>query len=313
MKKLIILICVAAFAINFNSCKKDVEEPENPFDSIDYGSDVENQDTLNPSSITGIHRNVFLPKCAVPGCHDGNFEPDFRSVQSSYSTLVYSAITKNNAEGTFTFRVVPGDTAMSVLHERITNCCFVNQDDRMQQDNIGTGLPEEDINNISTWILNGAKAPDGSISQRPDLQPVVALYVAINTEFNYEYSQVNNRVDSLIFNAIKVPSDIESFYFVALVEDDQTPTEDLLVNQLKISTDIDNFSSAISLTGNLITNIETGDPLWLVTVPMASFNVGETYFMRYYVNDGNHEDNTEFPENSSIEPYKTYWSFTVTP
>jgi hypothetical protein len=312
MKKQLLYLFILLGFVQLSSCTKETEEPDNPYDLINYGDPTNSEDTLSASSITGLHRNVFLPKCAVPGCHDGNFEPDFRSVQSSYSTLVYSEITKNNIDGDFSFRVVPGDTAMSVLHERITNCCFVNQDDRMPQDNIGTGLPQEDINNITSWIMNGAKAPDGSSPLRPDLQPVLALYAAISSTFDVEFSEITNRIDSLIYNPFKLSSDVESFYFVAIVEDDITAIADLQVNQLKISTDKDDFTNAQSFNG-VFFNIPNQDPVWLVNVNTANLVTGETYYMRYYVNDGTHSENAEFPMNSSIDPYKTYWSFIVVP
>ena len=306
---IVAILSILLFAI---ACEKDDVEPDNPFDKIDYGTDVTANDTLNPTSITGLHRNVFLPKCAVPGCHDGHFEPDFRSVQSSYSTLVYAPIVKNNDAGEFTYRVVPGDTALSVLHERVTNCCFVNADDRMPQDNIGTGLPQTDINNISSWILNGAQAANGSNPVRPDLQPVVALYVTLNTTFNFEYSQLSNRVDSLIFNPFMLPDSVDSFYFVTFPEDDITPLADLQVNTLKVSTNKDDFTNAQSFQA-VYFDIPGEQPVWLVTVNASAFQAGQTYYMRYYVNDGQHAEDAEFPQNTSIDPYKTYWSFVVTP
>jgi len=306
---IVAILSILLFAI---ACEKDEVEPDNPFDKIDYGTGVTANDTLNPTSITGLHRNVFLPKCAVPGCHDGHFEPDFRSVQSSYSTLVYAPIVKNNDAGDFTYRVVPGDTALSVLHERVTNCCFVNADDRMPQDNIGTGLPQTDINNISSWILNGAQAANGSNPMRPDLQPVVALYITLNTTFNYEYSQLSNRVDSLIFNPFMLPDSVDSFYFVTFPEDDITPLADLQVNTLKVSANKDDFTNAQSFQA-VYFDIPGEQPVWLVTVNASAFQVGQTYYMRYYVNDGQHTEDAEFPQNTSIDPYKTYWSFVVTP
>lgn len=312
MKKLAFAAGILSIALGFATCKKEVIEPDNPYDKVNYGTNNPPADTLNPTTITGLHRNVFMPKCAVPGCHDGNFEPDFRSVQSTYSTLVYADITKNNLNGDFKYRVVPNDTANSVLYERITNCCFVNQDDRMPQDNIGTGLPQADINNVKSWIMNGALSADGTSPVRPDLQPVLALYVAVNTSFTEEYTQVNNRVDSVIFNSWKLPSGTSSFYFAALFEDDNTPLSQMQVNTLKISTSMDDFSNAQSYVAGYI-NIPGQDPIWLVTVDASSFVPGQTYFMRYYVNDGQHAENVEFPLNSSIIQYKTYWSFIVTP
>jgi len=290
------------------SCEKEVVVPENPYDKVDYGNNVNPTDTLSATSIAGLHRNLFLTKCAVPGCHDGNFEPDFRTVQSSYSTLVYAPIKKNNAANSFTFRVVPGDTAMSVLHERITNCCFVNTDDRMPQDNIGTALPAVDVNNVATWILNGAKDINGNTPSRPDQEPVLSFYVAVSSDFSVELSAQSNRVDSIIYNPFLVPANATSFYIAPSVVDDITQIGDIQYNKLYLSTSIDNFTSAVQLTATFI-NIPNQSPVWLVSVPTANLTHGTQYFMRYYVNDGTHAENTEFPKNNSLEFYKTFWSF----
>ena len=96
MKKLLYIFGIFSglLIISTASCKKEEVEPENPFDKIDYGDETPNPDTLNSVTLAGLHRNLFVTKCAVPGCHDGNFEPDFRTVQSSFSTLVYAPIIK---------------------------------------------------------------------------------------------------------------------------------------------------------------------------------------------------------------------------
>jgi hypothetical protein len=109
-----------------------------------------------------------------------------------------------------------------------------------------------------------------------------------------------------------LPDSAESFYFVAFPEDDITPLEDFQVNTLKISTNKDDFSAAQSFPA-VYFNIPGEEPVWLVTVNASSFQAGQIYYMRYYVNDGQHIEDAEFPQNSSIDPYKTYWSFVVTP
>src|SRR5688572_4749554 len=136
-KNIILLSCLALILLVIvHSCKKDDELPHNPYDDVNYGTTT-SPTPPDPNSIVGIHNNIFHPRCAKSGCHDGNFEPDFRTVESSYATLVYHRIKKNSPDSAFTFRVVPYDTSKSVLHERLTNCCFVTQDDRMPQDIIG--------------------------------------------------------------------------------------------------------------------------------------------------------------------------------
>lgn len=314
MKKTLIagIFIVAAFAVMLTACKKEEPVPENPYSKVDYGDTNPVNDTLQLNSITAIHRDILFPKCAVPGCHDGNFEPDFRTVQSSFSTLVYAPIIKNNAAGSFLYRVIPGDTAGSVLHERITNCCFVNVDDRMPQDNIGTGLPASEINRISTWILQGAKDAAGNEAIRPDLEPSLSLYVAVNSTFNVELSALAFREDSLIYNPFRVPSGTDNFYFAALVSDDITPLAQLQYNKLYLSTSMDDFSSAIQLQATFV-NVPNQQPVWLVNIPASTLTTGVQYYMRYYVNDGNHPQNTEFPRTDSNDFFKSYWSFILQP
>jgi len=310
-KSIFYLLSLSAITITIvSACVKDEPAPENPFNKIDYGQDTVAADTVNPASLLGLHRNIFSVRCAIPGCHDGNFEPDFRTVQSSYSTLVYAPVIKNNDANAFSFRVIPGNPAMSVLHERITNCCFVNEDDRMPQDNIGVPLQQNLIDNVTTWIQDGAKNYYGETANRPDLEPLFAYYVAVNTTFDVEYSAINNRVDSVIYNPFIIPTGTENFYLATFVEDDITEIADMQFNKLFISTSIDDFSAAMELSAVFIPG---ADPLWLVSVPANTLTPGQIYYMRYYANDGTHTENTEFPKDESVEFYKTYWSFIIQP
>jgi hypothetical protein len=188
----------------------------------------------------------------------------------------------------------------------------VNADDRMPQDNIGTGLPASDIRNIATWIMNGAQNVSGEIVTRPDLEPFLSYYVAVNTTFDVEYSIEANRVDSIIYNSFYIPSGTSNFYMGVLVEDDNTPLANMQVNTLLISTNKDDFSGAVPFTATYIT-VQGQDPIWLTSVNTSNLIPGTIYYMRYRVNDGQHTNNTEFPENSSNEFYKSYWSFIIQP
>ena len=78
------LVFVNLLLIFLFSCK---EEYVNPFDNItNTNLNETNNIELEPTSIAGIHANVFRPTCANSGCHDGTFEPDFRTIESSYNT-----------------------------------------------------------------------------------------------------------------------------------------------------------------------------------------------------------------------------------
>jgi hypothetical protein len=109
----------------------------------------------NDNKFIKIYSTILNKSCALGGCHDGSFEPNYTTIMSSYNTLVYHPITKNNREGEFKYRVVPLDHTNSVLFERITNCCFVDRDDRMpfyDQE----GLKDSQIKLIKDWINEGA-------------------------------------------------------------------------------------------------------------------------------------------------------------
>jgi hypothetical protein len=301
-------IAIMLFFISIHSCKKkEFEPPANPYDSVDYGTPKTNTPP-DPNSIAGIHANILKPRCAVPGCHDGNFEPDFRSVQSSFATLVYHPVKKNSPDSAFMFRVVPYNTAKSVLYERITNCCFVNQDDRMPQDNIGVPLQQDKIDNIANWIMGGAKDMFGQVPTYPNTEPRILYYVALDSVFQVELSATNNRIDSIPYNPFLLPSNKKVFVAVFL-QDDSTSMQNMQVNQLKMSLDKDDFSSGWSYTASYFT--ASGQEFFLANFNTSSFPKNQIIYMRYYVNDGDHANNTYFPTENLIDPYKTYWSFYV--
>ena len=92
------LLLTIAFAY---SCKKDDDdETVNPFQNATLPPD-DNPDTVNlePGSFAFLHYNIFKPTCANSGCHDGNFEPDFRTISSSYNTLVRQDVIQNDDAG----------------------------------------------------------------------------------------------------------------------------------------------------------------------------------------------------------------------
>ena len=309
----IILFLAASMLLAWQSCKKDEPLPPNPYDSVDYGGGVNPTDTIDPNSIVGLHRNIFSTRCALPACHDGSFEPDFRSIESAFNTLVYHPVIKNDADTSFTYRVLPGDTVFSVLFERITNNNFVNLGDRMPQDNIGVPLSDADIQAIGAWIMNGARDWNGDIPVFPNLAPTVPYFIAIDSlKANpIDFSRDSNRIDSVIINPFYMDSGMQ-MVVIPFVEDDSTAAIDWTVNKLKFSYNPNDFSSPLlELTA---TYIDFGGPnqLWYVTVNVGAFTPGSIVYMRYVVNDGDNPD-TEFPESESLDFYKTFWSFYIKP
>lgn len=292
----------------FQACEKEVVKPDNPFDAIDRGNNGNANDTVNPASLLGIHRNIFIPKCAMPACHDGTFEPDFRSLQSSFSTLVYHPIIKNNDAGTFEFRIIPFDPAKSVLFERITNCCFVNENDRMPQDNIGTPLPQADINNIRTWIENGAPNQNGVVATPPDREPVFPFYLARSSNYLTNLDTVTNRVDGTITSPFKVPESMDLIRILVFIEDDWTPLSQMQYNKLYLSTSMNDFSNPIEANATFL-NFPPLPQAWMVSLNVTNLPLNQQIFMRYNANDGGRPFNTQFPKNSTNDLFKHYWSF----
>ncbi len=307
-----LLIAVAMLMAVVHSCKKDETPPHNPYDDIIHDP-IPVVIPPDPNSIVGIHATILKTECAKSGCHDGNFEPDFRTVESSYATLVYHKIKKNNAANSFVFRVVPKDTAKSVLHERLTNCCFVNQNDMMPQDIIGIPLPKAQIDNIVNWIMAGAKDMFGNLPSYPNTEPKILYYYATNklAAGGVNYGDTKNRIDSIFYNPFYVPSD-STLYLLFKVEDDSTAIANLQVNTLKISTKADDFSSAISFPATYV-YVNPTTQFHLATINTGTLPKSDTLFMRYFVNDGDHANNTQFPTDNLVIQYKTYWSFFVKP
>ncbi len=304
------------------SCNVEQDLPPNPYDDIDYPTPPAPTDTLNQNGIISIHRDILHPRCAVPGCHDGNFEPDFRTVQSATSTLVYAQIVKNNADSSFAYRVIPFDTAQSVLHERLTNCCFANTNDRMPQDNIGVPLEAESINRIENWILDGAQNMFGQVASLPNQAPQVAYFAAVDTfELNavitaanagFPLSAAGNRIDGVYYNPFVVGAS-QNFALLIAIEDDSTALADLQVNKLKFSYSEDDFSPTAPGYYEQTAQFYSvpGFEIWYVELNASIFNPDEVVYMRYYVSDG--EGETEMPRDDLVYQLKTYWSFYTLP
>lgn len=307
----ILFFCTVLFG-----CSKDDVLPVNPYDSVDYGNSNGQTDTLDPNGITAIHRDILLPKCATPGCHDGTFEPDYRTVMSSYSTLVYHPIVKNNATEDYTYRVIPYDTSFSVLQKRLTWKTFANTNDKMPQDNIGTGLPQSDLDRISTWILNGAKDFQGNVSIMPNTEPNFPFYWMIEAEgfplisppFE-ELSGAGNRVNGQGHLAVILDTGL-TVLLTPTVSDDSTALVDMKNVRLEFSYVKDDFSSPFKTLNS--TYLPGDNEAWYNLFEVDnSFIADTTIYLRYAMNDGDHVDDTYFPKEDSHDWYKSYWSITV--
>ena len=291
---------IALLAAGLSACEKT---PDNPYDDVNYNTDTTTTVSVDPTSITGLHRNNFFPRCATSGCHDGTFEPDYRTVMSTYSTLVYQPVIKDHCGDDtsqyFKLRVIPFNADSYFLIERLTTVTS----DYMPSN--GNRLTNSDISNIRTWINNGARDENGNVPVAPNLPPTVTAIFAVDQ--SPPYIQVDtNRLNDVPYNPFIIHPG-QNIYIVFVAEDDSTAVPGYTVNQLKLSYSRDDFSSATTV--NAVYNSIAG--LWLTPVSANNFTPNDTVYFRYYVNDGDHANPTEFPRDDYPFYYKSYCSFIV--
>ncbi len=140
------------------ACEKD---HVNPYDQQELPDNTPDSTGVNldPTSFDGLHANIFSKTCAQSGCHDGTFEPDFRTIESSYNTLVDQPIIKNDPQNTYEWRVKPGDPIQSVLVARLTFDIDGNSGVMpliVDTNSDWSEKKEEYIQNVKDWIQKGA-------------------------------------------------------------------------------------------------------------------------------------------------------------
>jgi hypothetical protein len=249
----------------------------------------------------------------VPGCHDGTFEPDFRTIQSTYSTLVYQRVNKTvliDSLRFFNYRVIPFDTTYSFIHERITT----TSDEYMPSN--GTRLSQTEIHQINTWIMNGAKDINGNIPSPPNNLPVLLVdspyfyFWAFDslTFFPFYANPINsNRLAGVPFNPFIINANRNMTIFFWL-KDDSTAINNLQVNQCKLSLLENDFSAAQTVSASFVNYLTYN--FWMVTFPVT-WSVGTKVYFRYYVKDPDHPDIVEFPRSEINYYYKSFFSFIV--
>jgi hypothetical protein len=163
MRMRLIIIFIAFLLIM--GCK---QESYNPYSDVQEPETEETTTQFPVGSFPYLYQQVFKPTCANSGCHDGSFEPDFRTLNSAYNTLVNHPVIANDLSNSFSYRVVPYDTSSSLLHERLMRflpnssgvmpLAVENNSDWPQK-------KSEYIAAIKSWIMAGA--PDVSGNPAP--------------------------------------------------------------------------------------------------------------------------------------------------
>lgn len=301
---------LAGIAIFFATCNKP-EIPENPFDNYNPAQDTVKFIFKDPdsSSIAGLYQYIFKPTCANAGCHDGTFNPDFRTIESSYNTLVFRKAIKQ--DGKYFIRVKPFAPEESVILARLNNIVSPQMPIQIEPDSDWGKNKSRYISLIEQWIKSGAPSVDGTISKEgiPQAQ-LLGCFATYRDTGIIERRPLNG---SFVLDSTKDTIDI----FVAFKHDGQDPRS-FGINEIRFSADPHHFDST-----QIVMNLEVlqtpfrqiglyGDTVnYSHKIRFLSKNLfqqqKQVYF-RTYVQDQQNQ-NFELPADKALFSMKKYMSF----
>ena len=207
--RLLTPILIALLSV-ISSCNDDGGTIKNPFPN---GKDtiVVLKDTWNYNTIQGLHAGLFKPTCANSGCHDGNFEPDFRTVESSYYSLVQQPVIKKDIAGSYLTRVIPENATGSMLPYRMKTDLNGNSGIMPLSLEPASKYPiEKDswVARVNAWINDGAKDWLGRTPTTIDFPPqLLGVQVLHNTPVgNLTNATINWSTDPAKFDPTKEQS-----------------------------------------------------------------------------------------------------------
>lgn len=262
-------ILYLAAAVVFVACTS--QTGSNPFD-VPPGEEP----GANLTGFAEIHERILEPKCANPACHDGTFEPDFRTIEGSYNTLVYHPVVKNDEDRSYEYRVVPGEVEQSWLYNRLVT----SNDTLGQMPLYGEPLSNQEIKQITSWIEQGAKGTDGTVPLPPNEVPNFNWYVAFSGDVNWSNWDMNRIDETRTEWAAPFSADASDTIRLLLhMGDDLLPTSNLQ-NVVIYSGPHDDYSQ---MTANPATYF-VGD-YWTVSFAPNTFDAGDTTYFRVQFSD----------------------------
>jgi hypothetical protein len=304
------------------SCKK--AEITNPYTNVTDAVENDNPDIddLPEGSFAWLHAKIFRPTCANSGCHDGTFEPEFRSIGSTYSSLVNHPTISNTPDYAFHYRVRPGMADSSFLIKRMTS--FVPNTSGVMPPSYSVGDDWNNnevyyINKIKEWINAGARdiygqpAPAANVDAPP---LVYGLVVFPHNNTTTPYSREENPPYGI--GSIEVPSELVDVWIFPY--DDNASPDQFESITLLASTSSNNFTGAISstfgLSGPVYADLfDSGSPapfVYKATLDLSAATPGTYYYLRNYLDDGSQPTLTEIPNDASSPVWYLVFSLKVT-
>ena len=111
----------------------------------DTGTGPQNPATLSRATFTSIQQKLFMPTCAISGCHNGRERPTL-SAGAAYNNIV-NVLSSRGVD-----YIEPGDPNNSYLYRKITG---VNIQGALMPRS-GSALSQAVKDSVRVWIENGA-------------------------------------------------------------------------------------------------------------------------------------------------------------
>lgn len=288
-----------------SGCKKETIEGQNPYTNQELPDEHDRvfADTadLDTFSIQWLQKHVFSPTCANSGCHDGLFEPDFRTASSTYNTLVNRPPIKQDAVDPLPARVVPGNADRSMIIRRLTTDLNGNSGTMPLAVNPGSDWPvmkDEYIAILRRWINEGAKDLNGQSGADLDLPPQFAGFtVFVNGS---ELPRAGYKTP------VPVPQGTTNLEIWFAYTDDKWSPADLINGLYAFTIEATEFEQItwVSLTKSGTGKQFTGYYGGQVTgyhkaiVDVSAYNPGDVIWFRSKVSDG--ENDVELPNDNQL-------------
>jgi hypothetical protein len=306
------ILILGIFAL-FVSCE---EGSENPFDDPSLlPPDINTvEDSIPPQSFAYLYHKIFKPTCSNSGCHDGNFEPDFRTMESSYNTLVYQPIIKNDTIQNYPYRVAPGDADNSVLTVRLTRDIDGLSGIMPLVTDPGSDWPAnktEYIQNIRDWINSGAKDVFGNAPKVGNPLPQMLGAIAFASGNSTPLARAGK-------NPIQIPTGTQSIDLWISLSDDKLSSSQLLHNKIRFSLSPSGFDTIPDQNLSIVPNItakgfdgEMVDYHHSITLRPLDYGVpGDVIYFKVYVQDDG-PDIAGIPNENSFAYVKRYLAFEI--
>lgn len=310
------LIFVLGFVLMLLSACDESAQVENPYDN----QDPENADgvvgiddkDIDPTTIQGLHKLIFKPTCANSGCHDGLFEPDFRTIESSYNTLVNQPIIKNDEVDPLSARVVPGDHSRSMLIRRLETDLNNNSGIMPLLVDPGSDWPskkEQYIGYVKAWIDGGAKDINGNSREALDYPPQLEGMMAVSGTTVYPRGGR--------FSPIQVPRSAGNIDVWFAYSDQEAGPESFTNLQFNHSIHYMEFDSlnwmpmqySASPKNSVGVNQADVPHYFKFTLNLGAYQSGDVIWIRTRLNDGTNA--VELPNGNSLFNHRQYCTIRV--